>query len=118
MHHETFISLPGDAGPRREIHERTQVRVRSWGGAVLVTGSVAAGCGADDVGEGCDEAAGVRPSAGVGDVGGVVAVGEQDECVIDAQLRAPLVEGHAEFVVEQPAERAGAGSDPLAEFGQ
>src|SRR5258707_603919 len=68
--------------------------VRSWRGAVLVTGSmvtgsmvtgsVAAGCGADDAGEGGDEAAGVRPSAGVGDVGRVVAVGEQDECVIDA----------------------------------
>jgi hypothetical protein len=51
---------------------------------VLVTSSVAAGCGADDAGEGGDEAAGVRPSAGVGDMGRVVAVGEKDECVIDA----------------------------------
>ena len=52
------------------------------------------------------------------DVGRVVAVGEKDECVIDAQLRAPLIEGHAEFVVEQPAEGTGTGSDPLPEFGQ
>jgi hypothetical protein len=43
-------------------------------------------------------------------VGGVVAVGQQDQGVIDAQLGAPLVEGQAELVVEQPAERAGAGA--------
>jgi len=54
----------------------------------------------------------------VRDVRGVVAVGEQDECVIDAQLGAPFIEGHAEFVVEQSAECAGAGSDGLPESGQ
>jgi hypothetical protein len=51
-------------------------------------------------------------------MGGVVAVGQQDQCVIDAQLGAPLVEGQAELVVEQSAERAGAGADRPPEFGQ
>jgi hypothetical protein len=46
--------------------------------------SVTAWRGADDAGESRDEAAGIRPPAGVGDVGRVVAVGEQDERVIDA----------------------------------
>ena len=36
-----------------------------------------------------------------------MAVGEEHEGVVDAQLGAPLVEGHAELVVEQPAEGAG-----------
>jgi hypothetical protein len=51
-------------------------------------------------------------------VGDVVVVGEQDERVEDAQLGAPLVEGHAELVVEQAAECAGAGADRPAEPGQ
>ncbi len=41
-----------------------------------VTSPVAAGRGADDAGEGRDEAARVRPAAGVGHVARVVAVGE------------------------------------------
>jgi hypothetical protein len=53
-------------------------------------GPVAARGRADDAGEGGDEPAGVRPSAGVGDAGGVVAVGQEDERVIDPQLGAPL----------------------------
>ena len=51
-------------------------------------------------------------------MGGVVALGEQDEGVEDAQLGAPLVEGHAELVVEQPAQGAAAGPDPPPELGQ
>ena len=49
-------------------------------------------------------------------MGRVVAVGEKDERVIDAQLCAPLIEGHTEFVAEQPAESAGAGSGPPPEL--
>ena len=55
------------------------------GHGVRPAGSVAAGRGADDGGESRDEAAGVCPSAGVGDAGCVVAVGEKDERMIDAQ---------------------------------
>ena len=47
-----------------------------------------------------------------------MAVGQQDERVIDAQLRAPLIEGQAEFVVEEPAEGTGAGAGRPSEFGQ
>src|SRR5262249_40225520 len=89
-----------------------------WRASGVVVGSVAAGGGADEGGEGGDEAGGVRPSAGVGHVGCVVALGEEDERMRDAQLRAPLVEGHAELVAEQPAEGASAGADRLAELGQ
>jgi drug/metabolite transporter (DMT)-like permease len=75
------------APPTTVLRTQTQgsgdALLRSWGGAAPVTGSVAAGRRADDVGEGRDEAAGVRPPAGVGNVGCVVAVGEEDECVID-----------------------------------
>ena len=47
-----------------------------------------------------------------------MAVGQQDERVIDAQLRAPLIEGQAEFVVEEPAEGTRAGAGRPAELGQ
>jgi peptidoglycan/LPS O-acetylase OafA/YrhL len=79
---------------------------------------VAARGGADDGGESGDEAARVGPSAGLGDPGGVVALGEQDQRVANPQLGAPVIERHAEFVVEQTAERTGAGSDLSAEYGQ
>ena len=38
-------------------------------------------------------------------------VRQQDERVVDAELRTPLVEGHVELVAEQPAEGAGTDSD-------
>jgi hypothetical protein len=47
-----------------------------------------------------------------------VAVGQQDERMIDAQLRAPLIEGQAELVMEQSAEGARAGAGRPAELGQ
>src|SRR4051812_6228607 len=68
---------------------------------------MAARGGADDRGEGGDEAARVGPAAGVRHVGRVVALGEQDERVADAQLGAPFVEGHAELVVQEAAQRTG-----------
>src|SRR5919198_1654986 len=107
--------------PRGTDGDRTGARPAvSWipGGRPLTTGSVLARGRADDFRERCDEVAGVRPSTGKRDVGRVVVVGEQDERVVDAQLRAPLVERHAELVVEQSAEGAGAGSDPPPELGQ
>jgi transcriptional regulator with XRE-family HTH domain len=80
--------------------------------------SVSTRGGADDACERGDEAARVRPATRVGDLDGVVAVGQEDQRVVDAHLCTPLVEGHADLVVEQPAQGAGAGPDRPPELGQ
>src|SRR6185437_15981519 len=69
------------AGSPRGLDHRRELRCAGGG---LATGSVAARGRSDDVGESCDEAAGVGPSARVGGLGGVVAVGEEHERVVDA----------------------------------
>ena len=50
------------------------------------------------------------PMPKAGQALGVPGLLMKDEGVIDAHLRAPLIEGHAEFAAEQPADSAGAGS--------
>ena len=42
---------------------------------------------------------GFRPAAGQRDAGRVAALSEKHERVVNEQLRAPLAEGHAEFIM-------------------
>src|ERR1700743_2882753 len=73
---------------------------------------------AEDSGEGFDEARRVGPAAGRRGRGHRVAVGEQDEREVEAELGPPLAEAHAELLVEEAGQRALAGADAAPELHQ
>ena len=65
-----------------------------------------------------DERAGGRPAAAVRHGGHREVLGQQDQRVVQAQLGAPLREGHAEIGLEEAGEGAVAGADLPAQLGQ
>src|SRR6185437_2416003 len=73
---------------------------------------------AEDGGEGFDEARGVGPAAARRGVGDRVAVGEQDQGEVEAELGPPLAEAHAELLVEEAGQGPLAGADPAPELDQ
>ncbi|GAB3451778.1 hypothetical protein GCM10027436_50550 [Actinophytocola sediminis] len=68
--------------------------------------------------EAVDEGAGRGPAAAMGDRGDRMVVGQQQQCVVQAQLGAPLGKGHAEVSAEQPAQGAFARADLAAELAE
>src|SRR3954469_11347521 len=80
--------------------------------------AIAAGCLADQLGEGVDEAAGVGPAQPDGRVGDRGTVAELDQRPLDAQQGAPLVEAHRQLAAEQPAQGAFAGAGAATQLGQ
>ncbi|EGJ77497.1 putative AraC-family transcriptional regulator [Streptomyces sp. Tu6071] len=83
-----------------------------------LTVAVAAGGLADEGGESLDEARRIGPAAGESGVGDGLPRREPGERVMDAQLGAPLVETHPEFLPEEPAECPLARPDARAELGE
>src|SRR3569833_2048831 len=80
--------------------------------------AIAPGCLTDQLGEGVDEAAGVRPAQPDRRGGDRGALAELDQRPLDAQQGAPLVEAHRQLAAEQPAQGAFAGAGAVAQLGQ
>jgi hypothetical protein len=89
-------------------------RRRGWKPLAQLSGVVPGGL-TDAVCEGLDEGTRVSPAARERDDGDVLALGEKLEAAMDAQLRAPSMEAHAQLGLKKAAERPFACTDASAD---